>query len=128
MARLLRPVMMRMSVSPACTASSTTYWIAGLSTTGSISLGELFVAGRNRVPIPAAGITALRTLDIRPPVSGSRPRAEIDLLVAQQAPDVGRMPRHDEHRERGDRSHLPVLVAGQEDEYREEHRREQRRE
>ena len=56
------PVMMRMSVSPACTASSTTYWIAGLSTTGSISFGWLFVAGRNRVPSPAAGMTALRTL------------------------------------------------------------------
>ncbi len=41
------------------TASSTTYWIAGLSTTGSISLGVAFVAGRKRVPSPAAGITAL---------------------------------------------------------------------
>ncbi len=45
-------------VSPARTASSTTYWIAGLSTTGSISLGVALVAGRNRVPRPAAGITA----------------------------------------------------------------------
>src|SRR6476619_5664229 len=53
--------MMRMSVRPARTASSTTYWIEGLSTTGSISLGWLFVAGRKRVPSPAAGITALRT-------------------------------------------------------------------
>ena len=43
----------------AATASSTTYWIAGLSTTGSISFGIAFVAGRNRVPRPAAGITAL---------------------------------------------------------------------
>src|SRR5450631_333514 len=34
----------------------------GLSTIGSISLGIAFVAGRNRVPSPAAGKTALRTL------------------------------------------------------------------
>src|SRR6185437_9636804 len=33
----------------------------GLSTRGSISLGCAFVAGRNRVPRPAAGKTALRT-------------------------------------------------------------------
>src|SRR5450759_4070625 len=42
------------------------YWIAGLSTIGSISLGVAFVAGRNRVPRPAAGTTALVT----GPVSG----------------------------------------------------------
>jgi hypothetical protein len=42
-------------------ASSTTYWIAGLSTTGSISFGVALVAGRKRVPSPAAGITALVT-------------------------------------------------------------------
>ena len=58
MERLPRPVMMRMSVSPARTASSTTYWIDGLSTTGSIAFGCAFVAGRNRVPRPAAGMTA----------------------------------------------------------------------
>ncbi len=46
---------------PARTASSTTYWMAGLSTTGSISLGWALVAGRNRVPRPAAGMTALVT-------------------------------------------------------------------
>src|ERR1035441_6866415 len=34
----------------------------GLSTIGSISLGIAFVAGRKRVPSPAAGKTALRTL------------------------------------------------------------------
>ncbi len=54
--------MMRMSVRPARTASSTTYWIDGMSTTGSISLGWLLVTGRNRVPSPAAGMTALRTV------------------------------------------------------------------
>src|SRR3954451_6198173 len=34
----------------------------GLSTMGSISLGCALVAGKNRVPRPAAGNTALRTL------------------------------------------------------------------
>ena len=48
---------------PAATASSTTYWMAGLSTTGSISLGCALVAGRKRVPRPAAGMTALVTAE-----------------------------------------------------------------
>src|SRR6266511_4326913 len=61
MERLPRPEMIRMSLMPARTASSTTYWMAGLSTTGSISLGCAFVAGRNRVPSPAAGMTAFLT-------------------------------------------------------------------
>jgi hypothetical protein len=40
----------------------------GLSTSGSISFGCAFVAGRNRVPNPAAGKTALLILVIlRPP-------------------------------------------------------------
>jgi hypothetical protein len=43
---------------PEAAASSTMYWIAGLSTRGSISFGWAFVAGRNLVPNPAAGITA----------------------------------------------------------------------
>ncbi|TWH71510.1 hypothetical protein JD78_00005 [Modestobacter roseus] len=34
------------------------YWTAGRSTTGSSSLGTDLVAGRNRVPIPATGMTA----------------------------------------------------------------------
>src|ERR1700754_842838 len=46
---------------PAATASSTAYWMTGLSTSGSISFGCAFVAGRKRVPQPAAGKTALRT-------------------------------------------------------------------
>src|SRR5690349_725098 len=58
---LLRPVTSRTSVRPASTASSTTYWIAGLSTTGSISLGVALVAGRKRVPSPATVTTALVT-------------------------------------------------------------------
>src|ERR1700732_2846475 len=58
---LLRPVMSNTSFRPAVTASSTTYWMAGLSMTGSISLGVALVAGKNLVPRPAAGITALVT-------------------------------------------------------------------
>src|SRR6266496_4648218 len=53
--------MIRMSWIPAPTACSITYWRAGLSTTGSISLGCDLVAGRNRVPRPAAGMTAFFT-------------------------------------------------------------------
>src|ERR1700733_4810525 len=41
--------------------SSTAYWMSGLSTTVSISLGMAFVAGRKRVPKPATGSTAFRT-------------------------------------------------------------------
>src|ERR1700704_5027807 len=47
-----------MCVMPEAIASSTAYWISGLSTIGSISLGLAFVAGRNRVPRPATGNTA----------------------------------------------------------------------
>ena len=43
---------------PDATASSIIYWIVGLSTIGSISLGWAFVAGKNLVPRPAAGIIA----------------------------------------------------------------------
>ena len=62
MARLHRPVMTIMSSMPEATASSTVYWINGLSTSGNISFGEAFVAGRKRVPRPAAGIMAFLTV------------------------------------------------------------------
>src|SRR5215468_4698815 len=62
MARLFRPVMKIISVIPAAAASSTAYWMRGLSTTGSISLGLAFVTGRKRLPSPATGNTALVTL------------------------------------------------------------------
>src|SRR3954466_1085196 len=51
-----------MSVMPAAAASSTAYWMRGLSTTGSISFGLALVTGRNRLPRPATGNTALRSL------------------------------------------------------------------
>src|SRR5262249_7254378 len=50
------------SVMPAAAASSTAYWIRGLSTTGSISFGLALVTGRKRLPSPATGNTALVTL------------------------------------------------------------------
>src|SRR5712692_11716977 len=49
------------SSTPEATASSTPYWMAGLSTRGSISLGCALVTGRKRVPSPAAVMIALRT-------------------------------------------------------------------
>src|SRR5215472_10654910 len=61
MALLPRPVTMTISSQPEASASSTPYWMTGLSTTGIISFGITFVAGRKRVPSPAAGKTALRT-------------------------------------------------------------------
>src|SRR3954467_9510636 len=54
--------MMMIWSQPAAMASSTPYWMIGLSTSGSISLGCALVAGKKRVPRPAAGNTALRTL------------------------------------------------------------------
>src|SRR5215212_2427835 len=61
MAPLCVDVMMMICSIPAATASSTPYWMIGLSTRGSISFGCALVAGRNRVPQPAAGKTAFRT-------------------------------------------------------------------
>src|SRR5262249_44983518 len=52
------------SVMPAAAASSTAYWINGLSTIGSISFGLALVAGRKRVPSPATGNTAFVILRI----------------------------------------------------------------
>lgn len=52
-------MMINMSSIPEASASSMMYWIVGLSTIGSISFGHAFVAGKKRVPKPAAGITAL---------------------------------------------------------------------
>src|SRR5581483_9215715 len=60
MALLPRPVTKISSSMPAARASSTAYWISGLSTTGSISFGIALVAGRKRVPRPPTGKMALR--------------------------------------------------------------------
>src|SRR5574339_461885 len=58
MARLLRPVTKIISVMPHAAASSTAYWMSGLSTIGSISWGLALVTGRKRLPKPATGNTA----------------------------------------------------------------------
>src|SRR5205809_967828 len=67
MARLLRPVAKIISVMPAAAASSTAYWMSGLSTTGIISLGLALVTGRKRLPTPATGNTAFLSLVISAP-------------------------------------------------------------
>src|SRR5689334_16075626 len=56
-----------MSVTPAAAASSTAYWMSGLSTTGIISLGLALVTGRKRLPNPATGNTAFLSLGISAP-------------------------------------------------------------
>src|SRR6187402_3155334 len=61
MARFDEPVMNTRRRAPADNASSTAYWMSGLSTMGSISLGLALVAGRKRVPRPATGNTATST-------------------------------------------------------------------
>src|SRR5688572_15253539 len=52
------------SLIPAARASSIAYCTSGRSTSGRISFGTDFVAGRNRVPKPATGSTALETLTV----------------------------------------------------------------
>ncbi|OBX36398.1 hypothetical protein A8U91_00740 [Halomonas elongata] len=63
MALLLPCVTSTMSRIPASTASWTTYWITGRSTMVIISLGIALEAGRQRVPKPATGRTALRIMN-----------------------------------------------------------------
>src|SRR6202521_1476709 len=83
MARLEAPVMNTRRCAPAARASSTAYWISGLSTTGSISFGLALVAGRKRVPRPATGNTAVRMADLKLVLIG------ILLAAASRGPDGG---------------------------------------
>src|ERR671919_229846 len=84
MAFLPRPVTRMMLSTPDASASSTPYWMVGLSTSGSISLGWALVAGRNRVPRPAAGKTALRTDELRARLEtrGGGTREAVERLAA----------------------------------------------
>src|SRR5213592_3628857 len=67
---------------PLAMASSTPYWMVGLSTSGSISFGCALVTGRKRVPRPAAGKIALRTEGSRPGIEGRLERVvEGELLT-----------------------------------------------
>ena len=60
---------------PASAASAATSSMPGVSTTGSNSLGTVLVAGRNRVPNPAAGTTAVRGI-------GTRGRVIVHTVIA----------------------------------------------
>ena len=64
-----RAVTKMISSIPAATHSSTMIWMLGTSTSGNISFGIALVAGRNRVPRPATGNTALRTFAFMRPTS-----------------------------------------------------------
>src|SRR3954464_10862178 len=70
-------------VAPAARASSTAYWMSGLSTTGSISFGLALVAGKKRVPRPATGNTAVRIGDFKliEPSSSIYGRASLERLA-----------------------------------------------
>src|ERR1700737_2881486 len=83
MAFLPRPVTRMILSTPDATASSTPYWMMGLSTSGSISFGWGLVAGRKRVPSPAAGKTALRTLVLM--MTSFRMQLQDRAVVAQHA-------------------------------------------
>src|SRR5271169_3862576 len=83
-ARLEAPVMNTRRLAPASSASSTAYWMRGLSTTGSISLGLALVAGRNRVPRPATGNTAVRMAGcdlMQKPRKGSVPNGLVGAVI-----------------------------------------------
>src|SRR5438128_2643217 len=83
MARLSRPVTTMIWSMPAATASSTPYWMMGLSTMGSISLGCALVAGKKRVPNPAGGRGAV----------GNAQCSDQPPLQALAAPGGDRHPR-----------------------------------
>ena len=55
------PVTTKISSIPDLRASSTINWMVGLSTIGNISLAKALVAGKKRVPSPAAGMIAFLT-------------------------------------------------------------------
>src|SRR5437868_5443853 len=114
MARLEAPVMNTRRCAPAAIASSTAYWISGLSTTGNISFGLALVAGRNRVPRPATGNTAFLILSMKlPPSSGLKGLESCrSVALARAAPAA----RHGPGASRGEASvslrserHLPTV-------------------
>src|SRR5690349_12628476 len=80
-----------MSVMPAAAASSTAYWISGLSTIGSISFGLALVTGRKRLPRPATGKTAF-VMGSCLPVRGEAPgdeRTQSILVEHRQSEGLG---------------------------------------
>src|SRR3989442_12712407 len=118
---------------PEATASSTPYWMMGLSTTGSISLGWALVAGRNRVPRPAAGKPAFRILLIHTSLAERRIAVQelediipdLGGLRAGEKTDAMSRPGHDVERAVGAgavveslRAHLVIVVELRGDEER----------
>src|SRR5439155_26962443 len=91
MAFFPRPVTRMMLSTPDATASSTPYWMMGLSTSGSTSLGCALVAGSNRVPRPAAGNTAFRPTV---PTTGLYNQSAASCQLAAQGPASARPRRH----------------------------------
>src|SRR5512134_3964848 len=75
------------SVRPAATASSTAYWMSGLSTIGIISFGLALVAGRKRLPKPATGNTAFVIARIA--VSSLQERSQTLLVEHRHAERLG---------------------------------------
>src|SRR5258708_15011259 len=72
MADLPRPLTTTSWEAPAFTASSTMSCRVGVSTMGSSSFGTALVAGRKRVPRPAAGVTTLREGGFMPAGDGGK--------------------------------------------------------
>src|SRR5579864_2688696 len=113
MARLEAPVMKTSLRAPASSASSTAYWMSGLSTTGSISFGLALVAGRKRVPRPATGNTAVRMADLTLLLIANSPRSQ-DARTAWSARSAhlkthGRMLSQERHF--GQRQYQPMLLS-----------------
>ena len=83
---------------PASAASAATSSMPGVSTTGSNSLGTVLVAGRKRVPSPAAGTIAVRGIGTRDrvivhtlsPSSYHIACAAVDVIVDAWCPRQGR--------------------------------------
>ena len=93
---------------PAPSASSMMIWSAGVSPIGNSSFGTALVAGRKRVPMPAAGMTALRTCmaatisfspdaHLRLQVPGHRRDHRGPAVVRRRDPDRGRPSAHRRH-------------------------------
>src|ERR1700738_4907080 len=122
MTPLLRPVTKMKCSMPASLASSTTYWISGLSTMVSISFGIALVAGRTRVPRPATGKTALRIFMRYRGAIGGRAESEVRTLVAglhlRTKADVGRAILPQAHGKSADVVLFPPPVRGMNNKFR----------
>src|SRR6187549_3772978 len=97
---------------PAPSASSMTICSSGVSPIGSSSLGTALVAGRNRVPHPAAGTTAQRTVMSADLIDGTRRyRPDSDADVRVQVRQDGRDDRGAavDHRQDADVGRPPTI-------------------